>query len=181
MALKVMDMINDLVVHLGEVQDDITKLNKRLEGYLAMLHAVKKNLEADKSAKEQELTATDKKGKTILVVDDDEDIRAMIKTFLELEGYDVLCAEDGFTGLEFVLKHRPDLILLDILMPRMDGIEFCDTVAQDPNTRDIPVVMLTAKNVEDDRKTAYFVGAKAYLTKPFNQQEVLTVIENLLK
>lgn len=177
MQEKIKEQINNTLNELDNLTEDLRRItnsiNKHKRNLLELREALKENQE------KPEIVQKDKTGKKILVVDDDSAIREMLKEFLVIEGYDVYFAEDGFAGLEMVLKIKPDMIILDVMMPKMDGFEFCDTVYQDPLTRDIPIIMLSAKNTEDDIKTGYFVGAKGYLSKPFSQKDLLQLINNL--
>ncbi len=174
--------ITQILIDLDKLSNEITRINNVIIKHKTSLMEIKKKisesgLESTQSLRHEPV----KNGKKILIVDDDPAIRELLKTFLEMEGYESFFAEDGFAGLEMVLKVKPDLIILDVMMPKMDGFEFCDTVYQDPITRDIPIVMLSAKSTEDDIKTGYFVGAKGYLSKPFSQKDLLQLINNLIK
>lgn len=107
----------------------------------------------------------------ILIVEDEENIRTVLKYNLELDGHTVDLAEDGQKGLDQV-KNQPDLILLDIMMPVMDGLEACLKLKADPETKSIPVFMLTAKSQIGDIEEAFKVGADDYLTKPFDPTDL---------
>lgn len=105
---------------------------------------------------------------TILVVDDEPDVLLLCKVNLEFEGYEVLEAHDGEEALERINMDHPDLILLDVMMPGMDGWQVLSAVMSDPSTSEIPVVMLTAKVQEGDQMRGLTDGAADYVTKPFN-------------
>ena len=116
--------------------------------------------------------------RTVLIVEDDVHIRELLKLYLEKEGYEVLTAADGREGLDLFRKEHPDLILLDVMMPVMDGWEVCKAVRAEGKT---PVIMLTAKSETDDKVTGLKAGADDYITKPFEMKEVLARIEAVLR
>jgi CheY-like chemotaxis protein len=116
----------------------------------------------------------------ILVVDDEEDTRTLLCTLLESEGYGVETAADGEAALERVQATRPDLILLDIMMPQMDGLEVCDHLRFDPATRDVPIIFLTAKHDPVTQSRASILDAYAYIEKPFAPEDLLAEIRNCL-
>jgi two-component system KDP operon response regulator KdpE len=109
----------------------------------------------------------------ILVVEDEEDILELISYNLAREGYRVSSASSGEEGLRVALRDKPDLVVLDIMLPGIDGIEVCRRLKADPQTRYIPVVMVTAKGDEADVVTGLELGADDYLTKPFSVGELL--------
>ena len=115
---------------------------------------------------------------SILVVEDDEHIRELLKLYLEKENYAVITAADGNEGLGQFRRERPDLILLDVMMPGMDGWEVCRTIRAESQ---VPVIMLTAKSETDDKVTGLRAGADDYITKPFEMKEVLARIEAVLR
>ncbi|MBU0494110.1 MAG: response regulator [Chloroflexi bacterium] len=104
----------------------------------------------------------------ILVVDDDHNVVQIIAVNLRYEGMDVLEAYDGHQALESVAQEKPDLILLDVMMPGIDGIQVCRQLRKDPYSADIPIIMLTAKTMDEDMLAGWEAGADDYLTKPFN-------------
>jgi two-component system cell cycle response regulator len=104
----------------------------------------------------------------VLVVDDDPRLLHIVAMYLGIEGYDVIIAPDGQAGLAEVAKQRPDLIILDIMMPGMDGIETCRRIRADPATAEIPVLMFSALSGDDDVERARLAGANHLITKPFN-------------
>ena len=118
---------------------------------------------------------------TILVVEDEEDIRELLRFNLEREGYAVLQAPDGRQGLELARSRRPDLILLDLMLPVMDGFAVCRELERDPETSSIPVVMLTARGEAVDRILGLELGADDYVVKPFNVRELLLRIRAILR
>ncbi len=116
----------------------------------------------------------------ILVVEDEESLLKLESILLSSKGYNVTGVMDGKSALEEVMAHRPDLVILDIMLPEIDGFEVCRRIKENPATSTIPVVMLTAKKNSQDVARGTEVGANAYLTKPFKSAKVIEVIENLL-
>lgn len=116
----------------------------------------------------------------ILVVEDEESLLKLESILLSSKGYNVTGVMDGKSALEEVMAHRPDLVILDIMLPEIDGFEVCRRIKENPATSTIPVVMLTAKKNSQDVARGTEVGADAYLTKPFKSAKVIEVIENLL-
>jgi len=115
----------------------------------------------------------------VLVVDDDEVIRQLIAVNLTLEGFDVVTASDGQDCLDHVHEIGPDVITLDVMMPRLDGWETASKLRSDPGTRHIKVVLITARAQEDDRRRGLGIGVDAYLTKPFDPAELIEVVREL--
>lgn len=115
----------------------------------------------------------------VLVVDDDEVIRQLIAVNLTLEGFDVETAADGQDCLDRVGDVEPDVITLDVMMPRLDGWVTALRLRGDPQTRHIRVVLITARAQEDDRKRGQEIGVDAYLTKPFDPAELIRVVREL--
>jgi len=118
--------------------------------------------------------------KKILVVDDEADFRMMLRARLEANGYEVSEAEDGAIGLEKARNTSPDLIILDVMMPKMDGYKVARLLKFDEKHRNIPVVLLTARSQQSDRETGTAVGGDAYLTKPYKPEEMLETVARLL-
>ena len=133
-----------------------------------------------KSGKVQQVVSENTNRPTILVIDDNNDIRQYEHTLLQDE-YIVLEAVDGKEGLEIAKKEVPDLVICDVMMPVMDGLEFTEQLKTDTATSHIPVIMLTAKNLEEHRAEGYEHGADSYITKPFHSKVLLARIDNLLK
>ena len=119
--------------------------------------------------------------KRILIVDDEPGIITMIKYFLEEKEFDVSVAYDGEEGLKKVKRDYPDLVILDLMLPKLVGEEVCRQIRSDKGTSDIPVIMLTAKNLEVDRIIGRVIGADYYMTKPFDFVELLSNIYDLLE
>ena len=118
---------------------------------------------------------------TILVIDDERDLIELVRYNLDKEGFDVLAASDGMSGLEIATKHKPDLVVLDLMMPGMDGLEVCRRMRADDRTRRIPVIMLTAKAGETDRIVGLEMGADDYVTKPFSPRELVARVKAVLR
>jgi twitching motility two-component system response regulator PilH len=117
---------------------------------------------------------------TVLVVDDSPTVREILEDILTANGFRVLLAEDGYEGLVRVRDARPDLIMLDLQMPRMDGYEVCRRLKRDDQTRSIPVVMLTVKELRADQGDGFREGADLYIEKPFTEKGILAIVENVL-
>ncbi len=128
---------------------------------------------------DEELRDTDDMGAgTILVVDDEPKVCDLLKVYLERSGYGVLCAKDGSSALTAVERHSPDLILLDLNLPGMDGIEVCKQIRK---TSDIPIIMITARDEEADRIVGLEIGADDYVTKPFSPREAVARVKAVLR
>ena len=110
---------------------------------------------------------------TVLVADDDEGIRDLVSFKLEMAGYQTVCASDGCTALTLVAETRPDLVLLDIAMPGMDGLSVCYRMHADPATAEIPVIMLSGCATKTDIDLAFVSGAEEYLPKPVNTADLV--------
>jgi two-component system cell cycle response regulator len=118
--------------------------------------------------------------KRVLVIDDDAKARGLVAAFLEPIGYDVRAADGGVAGLALAHAEPPDVILLDLQMPGMDGYEVCRILRQGPKTGTIPVVMLTASDDPHLNREAYAAGAQACVPKPFRKDSLIAVIEAAL-
>jgi DNA-binding response OmpR family regulator len=117
----------------------------------------------------------------ILVVDDERLIVAMIKDLLEMNQYEVLTAPDGEEGLNRARSAQPDLIILDIMLPKLDGLKVCRLLKFDLKYRHIPILILSARAGEADREVSLQSGANAYMVKPFSPKSLLANISELLK
>lgn len=120
------------------------------------------------------------KGK-ILVVDDEVYIVHILDFSLRMEGYEVVTALDGEQALERIESERPDLIVLDIMMPKLDGYEACRRLRANPDTRDIPIILLSAKGRNVDQKMGIDAGADEYITKPFSPRKLVEKINGMLQ
>lgn len=116
----------------------------------------------------------------ILVVEDEESLLKLESILFTSKGYQVTGVRDGNAALEAISKERPDLVVLDVMLPGLDGFEVCRAIKANPQTSSIPVLMLTAKKSSIDLERGKLAGADAYLTKPFKSVKVLEVIEGLL-
>lgn len=123
-------------------------------------------------------TNSDEKNKLrVLVVDDSATIRRSAETMLTNEGCEVITAENGFEALSKITRHRPNLIFVDIMMPRLDGYQTCAIIKNNIEFRDTPVVMLTSKDGLFDMARGRVVGSDQYLTKPFTREELLGAVK----
>lgn len=118
---------------------------------------------------------------TILVVDDSPSEMTRFKEILAKHGYDVIEAYNGIEGCEMAAKHLPDIILMDIVMPEMNGFQATRKITRDKETAHIPVVIVSTKNQETDRVWGKRQGATEYLTKPINEEELISVIRSVLE
>lgn len=119
--------------------------------------------------------------KKILIVDDEAELVDLVKIRLEAAGYDVIKAYDGQEGLEKAKSEKPDLVLLDIMMPKMDGYKVCGLLKMDARFKKIPVILFSAKAQKEDAQLAKEVGADQYVTKPFEAAVLLSKIRELIK
>ena len=118
--------------------------------------------------------------KEILIVDDEPSIVVPIQFLMEQQGYSVLVAENGEDALDVIYKYKPDLILLDIMLPRIDGYEVCEIVRLNPEYRNVKIIFLTAKGREVEIAKGLALGANAYITKPFSNTELVAKVKALL-
>jgi CheY-like chemotaxis protein len=117
--------------------------------------------------------------KRILVCDDDPVILRLLQVNLELEGYEVLTASHGEEAVQVAKDEVPDLVILDIMMPRLDGYQTCERLKSEDSTKDIPVVFLSAKAQQSDIERGRSFGVEEYLTKPFDPSDLIDVVERL--
>ncbi len=122
--------------------------------------------------------AKDLRGLKILVIDDSKTIRRTAETLLAKEGCEVHTAVDGFDALAKIADHHPDIIFVDIMMPRLDGYQTCSLIKHNKTFRETPVIMLSSKDGLFDRARGRLVGSEQYLTKPFTKDELLGAIQN---
>jgi twitching motility two-component system response regulator PilG len=120
-------------------------------------------------------------GLKVLVIDDSKTIRKTAETLLKKEGCEVLTAVDGFEALSKIADHRPDIIFVDIMMPRLDGYQTCALIKHNAVFKGTPVIMLSSKDGLFDRARGRIVGSEQYLTKPFTKDELLGAIHNHVK
>lgn len=119
-------------------------------------------------------------GKKILVVEDEKDLAKAIAFRLEANGYTVFSSYDGQDGYEKAKKEKPDLIILDLMLPKMDGYKVCALLKSDARYSKIPIIIFTARAQDEDMKMAKDAGANAYITKPFEPETLLSKIKELL-
>ena len=123
----------------------------------------------------------DFEGKRILICDDDPAILRVLEVNLEVEGYEPILAHHGEEAVAQALEHHPDLIILDIMMPRLDGYQTCARIKEEESTKDIPVIFLSAKAQQSDIDKGKSFGVVEYITKPFDPNDLLDTIERVLK
>ncbi|MDH4149016.1 MAG: response regulator [Betaproteobacteria bacterium] len=112
----------------------------------------------------------------ILIIDDSNTIRRSAEMFLQQAGYDVVLAEDGFDALSKIRDHNPDIIFVDVMMPRLDGYQTCALIKQNPVYKSTPVIMLSSKDGLFDRARGRLAGSDRYLTKPFNKEDLIRTV-----
>ncbi len=117
----------------------------------------------------------------ILIVDDEKDILQMLEYNLKNEGFWVSCAQDGKEALQKIKEQGPDLVILDLMLPEIDGLEVCKILKKDPRTAHLPIIMLTAKSQEVDKIVGLELGADDYITKPFSLRELIARIKAVLR
>jgi CheY-like chemotaxis protein len=116
----------------------------------------------------------------VLIADDDEDILALVRATIERSGHEVMAVADGAAALSAMAKRRPDLAVLDIAMPELDGLEVLRRLRADDETKDLPVILLTAQAQAADVERGFATGASAYVRKPFSPRDLATRIDDLL-
>jgi DNA-binding response OmpR family regulator len=117
----------------------------------------------------------------ILVVDDEADLVSVLRFGLEAEGFAVLDAADGEEGLAKAHQHRPDLMVLDLMLPKLDGYKVCRSLKFDDRFKDMPIIILSARSGAQDRQLALDMGADDFVTKPYEMQDLITRIQSRLK
>lgn len=120
-------------------------------------------------------------GRKVLVIDDSATIRQAATLLLKENNYDVVVAEDGFSGLSACAEHKPDIALIDVMMPRIDGFQACALIRNSEEFNQLPIIMLTSKDSEFDKAKAKLVGANEYVTKPFDREEFLSAIARAME
>lgn len=117
---------------------------------------------------------------TILVIEDDPSVRTLLEKSLSAKGYRIISVDDGLAGLTALEDSRPDLMIVDIMMPRLDGMTFVKAIKGNDHTRNIPIIFLTAKNDPKTMIEGINIGARFYVTKPFQMDELLAKVEKAL-
>lgn len=171
-----------LVIHMEDEDVDNSVSNSNSDNKNVVNESVLQYVDdgVRKCGKVQQLVSENTNKPTVLIIDDNNDIRQYEHTLLQ-DDYIVMEAVDGKEGLEIAKKEVPDLVICDVMMPVMDGLEFTEQLKTNTATSHIPVIMLTAKNQEEHRAEGYEHGADSYITKPFHSKVLLARIENLLK
>ena len=123
------------------------------------------------------MSATSQNATKVMVIDDSQTIRRTAETLLAREGYEVITAQDGFEALSKIADHHPDIIFVDIMMPRLDGYQACALIKGNPKFASIPVIMLSSKDGLFDRARGRIVGSDEYLTKPFTKDELIGAVK----
>jgi CheY-like chemotaxis protein len=118
--------------------------------------------------------------KRVLIVDDEASLRTLVRVNLEIDGIEVSEAVDGNEAMSMLRQAPPDLVLLDLMMPGKDGIEVLEDVAADPELRNIPVILLTAKGEQEDLERGAFLGARGHITKPFDPEQMVRTVKAAL-
>jgi two-component system, OmpR family, alkaline phosphatase synthesis response regulator PhoP len=118
--------------------------------------------------------------KKVLIADDEEDVKAVLQMFLQARGYEVITAFDGLDAMDQVKREKPDVVLLDIMMPLIDGFEVCRKLKADPETQQIPVIMLSAAGHAGSIQKGLEVGAVDYLVKPYEPDQLLKLLQKIL-
>jgi CheY-like chemotaxis protein len=118
--------------------------------------------------------------KKILIVDDEASLRLLISATLEDDAFEIYEAEDGISGLEMAQKHKPDLVILDMMMPGITGLEVCQKLKSNPGTSKIKVLLLTAKGQQRDREAAWEAGVDFFLAKPFSPGKLLMLVNEIV-
>ena len=118
---------------------------------------------------------------TILIIEDDPEISRMVASYLEANGYEVICAADGLSGLAAAESRNPDLVLLDLMLPEMPGRELCKSLRRNRETSEIPIIMMTSCCAEVDRVIGFELGADDYVAKPFSLRELSLRIRSVLR
>ena len=118
--------------------------------------------------------------KNILVIEDVEDHLEIVKLILEQHGYNILVATTGLEGLKCARANSPDLVILDVVLPEMNGYEVCKEIKNGNDTKDMPVIMLSVRSNPEDIETAYKAGANKYITKPFNLEDLIKEVKKHL-
>ncbi len=118
--------------------------------------------------------------RTVLLVDDDPNIILSLEFLIEQAGHETRVASDGEAAMKAIAEYKPDLVLLDVMLPKRDGFDVCKSIRANPAWKDIRIVMLTAKGHDSERKKGLALGADAYITKPFSTREAMKLINGVL-
>lgn len=121
------------------------------------------------------------KNTKVMVIDDSSTIRRSAELFLSNAGYTVITVEDGFDGLVRIMDEMPDLIFIDVLMPKLDGLQTCQIIKRNSLFKDVPVIFLSSKDSEIDKAKGLLMGANDYLTKPFTKESIIEIVKKYIK
>ena len=119
--------------------------------------------------------------KTILIIEDDQKVAELVRMYLSRDGYKTIVVHDGYDGLEIARQEQPTLIVLDLMLPALNGLDICRLLRADAGTQAIPVIMLTAKSTENDKLNGIEIGADDYITKPFSPRELVARVNMILR
>ena len=117
----------------------------------------------------------------ILIVDDEADLVSVLRIGLEIEGFEVIAASDGEEGLRKAREDRPELVVLDLMLPKLDGYRVCRALKFDERYRNLPIVILSARSGEQDRRLAFDMGADAFVTKPYDMKDLVSRVREQLR
>ena len=134
------------------------------------------NIESSSPQELEQTNSVDLSSLKVMIIDDSKTIRKSAETLLSKEGCEVLTAEDGFEALAVIAVNKPDIIFVDIMMPRLDGYQTCTLIKNNRQFRDTPVIMLTSKDSIFDKARGRIVGSEEYLTKPFTRDDLLQAV-----
>jgi len=180
---KIMNFIKskEIGASASEIARGITHNRVTITKYLEVMKA--KGVLTNKVVAQAKLwaVADDHRKPAVLIVEDERNVLDLIKLSLIPGQYNIFEALDGITALQLVKEKRPDLVLLDLMLPKLDGREVCKIIKNDPGTQDIPVIMLTAKSQTIDKVEGLKIGADDYMTKPFDPLELEARVESILK
>jgi DNA-binding response OmpR family regulator len=118
--------------------------------------------------------------KKVLIVDDEKDLVSLVALHMRSAGYEVFIANDGWTAIDMCKKNKPDLVILDLMLPKLNGWEVCRRIREDDNIKNIAVLMLSARGETDDKLRGFDVGADDYVTKPFSPKELVARVKRIL-
>jgi DNA-binding response OmpR family regulator len=185
-AKEIVELHNAKIAVISKLNEGSTFEIKLLKGHNHFENIIenKNNFNDSKQAIDsiqEKLSRENQKRKTILIVEDNIEIQDYLKELLEAKNYTIIQAFNGIEGLQLVTKFHPNLIISDVMMPKMDGIEFTAKIKSNSTTSHIPIIILTAKTALEDKTIGYNKGADAYISKPFDEELLITRIENLLK
>lgn len=119
--------------------------------------------------------------KKVMVIDDSSTIRRSAELFLSNAGFEVITVDDGFSALVRIIDEKPDLVFIDVVMPRIDGLQTCQIIKRNPEFKDTPIIILSSKDGEFDKGRGLMMGANDYLTKPFLKDAIISMVNKYLQ